>query len=141
MTTTPRKRIRSFTSNPSPWQILVARRAEELGLSTRALADAISTPEKAIYNSTVWSWIRNVDGCPPASAYTAQVNADLARALGIQPAKLSAAYDASRARFGDVDGGEANKRLVHLRRVLSQSPAKSWTKTEMLTLIDEILNL
>jgi hypothetical protein len=138
---TKRGRIVKTMEPWSPWQLLVTSRARDLKISTRALASAISTRDKNWSNATVWTWTRCPEGCPTPGNYTAQVNAAIAKALHIPAKDLAAAYDASRARFGPSAAPDGNKRLIHLRGIVADSTSSSWTKAELLDLIDAIINL
>ena len=135
----PRAPFRKSTS-PSPWQALVISRMEETGLTTRALAQKISTRSRKIYNTTVWAWTLTFAGAPPKETYTAEVNKAMAKALEVSEDTLAAAYDASRAAF-KATNADATKRLGLFRRMIAESSKETWTKTELLERLDEFLSI
>lgn len=126
---------------PSPWQALVLERAEITGHTTRSLAEAISTPRRAFANTTLWSWTRCHDGGPPASAYKPEVNRLLAKALGIAPDTLASAYDQSRLCFSTGNNDAATRRITVLRRMFADSARETWTRAEVVAIIDEITTM
>jgi hypothetical protein len=113
---------------------------EETGLTTRALAQKISSRTRTFFNTTVWAWTQTFQGAPPRDTYTAEVNKAMAKALSVDEAALAAAYDASRSAFKAVST-DAAKRLSLLRRIIADSSKETWTKTELLERIDELLSI
>jgi hypothetical protein len=113
---------------------------EELGLSVRALTSKITSGSQATAVSTVWFWTKSAEGTPPSGTYTAELNTKIATALNIPPGDLAKAYDASRRKFSSTDS-DPNKRLAHLRRMVSESPRETWSKADIIALADDILSL
>jgi hypothetical protein len=135
----PRKAIPR--PSPSPWQALVLERAELTGHTTRSLAAAITTPRRAFANTTLWSWTRCHDGGPSPSAYKPEVNRLMAKALGIPPDTLAAAYDQSRLCFTTGNGDASARRMAVLRKMFADSSRETWTRDDIVATIDEILTM
>lgn len=138
-TTRPRpKRVEPF----SPWQKLVDQRMIELQVTTRALTEKISTAKRKFAHTTLWAWLRSVEGCPPKETYTADINRKLAIALEIKPDVLAQAYERSRQHLiiGDPQAGTRGPLSV-LRRLFADSPKDTWKKAEIVQLIDDITGL
>lgn len=122
----------------SKWQKLVARRMEELGLTTRALAEKVATASWKPNHSTLWAWIRAKEGYPYHKTYTSLANARLAKALEIDPDVLAEAYEDSRRSFTVSTRTSKHGPLVVLRSLFSESRRKTWTKQEIIELIDNL---
>lgn len=75
----------------------------EKEMSIRALAKAASTRSAPLGHTRLFNWLRTPEGCPERAAYTSEINQRIARALGINPASLAAAYDESRKAFNAPD--------------------------------------
>ena len=87
----------------SPWQLLITSRMMEKEMSIRALAKAASTASAPLGHTRLFNWLRTPEGCPERSSYTSEINQRIARALGINPASLAAAYDESRKAFNATE--------------------------------------
>lgn len=133
-----RRRVISRVEPFSAWQKLVTSRMQELGLTTRALAKAISTPSWRPEHTTVWAWTKCKDGYPPKDAYSADANLRMAKALELAPEQLAAAYEESRRHL--ILSRDAPQRgpLSVLRTLFFESTRKTWTKQEIVKLIDEV---
>jgi len=129
------KRVNPF----SQWQLLVQERSIEMGYSTRALASEISSPSRKVEHTTLWSWLRSPEGCPPASAYTPDLNRRLAAALKILPDRLAEAFEDSRRCFVLADKNPTqNGPLSVLHTLFSNSTRKTWKTSEIVKLIDDV---
>ena len=123
----------------SPWQVLVENRRMELGLSTRALADAISSGGKRLEHTTVWAWLRSPVGYPPKETYDVGVNMRLAKALSLRPDRLAEAYEESRRHFQLAETATAQQGPLSVLRVLfAESSRKTWKTEEIVKLIDQV---
>ena len=92
--------------NPhSPWQLLVEKQREVTGQALRSLATRAQIPAGTLFN-----WVRAKTGAPPRTAYTANLNRRLAKALEIPAKDLADAYNASAFRPVDPDAIEAAPR-------------------------------
>lgn len=133
------KRIVKRVDPFSPWQTLVEDRRVELRLSTRALAEKLSTPRHKFEHTTLWAWCHHPDGTPPAEAYTDDMNANLARALSLNPQSLAQAYEESRRRLvaSSIHASQAGP-LAVLRMLFAESRRKTFTPAEVVDLIDKI---
>lgn len=134
-------RTRCPIPNPSPWQSLVGERIDLLSLTSRYVSSALSTPRRAFANTTIWAWLRSPDGGPPPRTYTKDLNKALAKILAVSPDELAAAYDKSRMCFDTAPNDTSAKRMGILRRMFDSSAKETWTKAEIVTIIDEILEL
>lgn len=123
----------------SKWQQTVHDRIEAMGLSTRTLASAISTPGRSIANTTVWAWLRSTSGAPGPDIYTPELNRALAKALGVTEQTLADAWDRSRSRFEHRNSDAEIRRITMLRRIFAESARESWTKQEILSIIDDMI--
>lgn len=114
----------------------------ELQIGTRALTEKISSPKRKFAHTTLWAWLRSVDGCPPKEAYTAELNRKLAIALEVQPDVLAQAYERSRQHLiiSDPQAGSRGPLSV-LRRVFADSPKATWKKAEIVQVIDDIMGV
>ena len=140
----PRKKVASKRvvkrAEPfSPWQVLVENRRVELGVSTRALAEAISASGKSVEHTTVWAWLRSPVGYPPKETYDVAVNMRLAKALDLRPERLAEAYEESRRHFQLAETATAQQGPLSVLRVLfAESTRKTWKTEEIVKLIDQV---
>lgn len=133
-------RPRPKRSDPhSPWQIMVDDRMRELRVSSRALADKISTPTRKLTHTTIWAWTKNLEGTPPTATYTEEVNRKLAQALDLKPELLAQAFEESRRHLTIADKSVAQRGLLSvLRRLFADSKQENWTSSEIVKLIDDL---
>ncbi len=118
---------------------MVDDRMKEMRVTSRALAEKISTAQRSVTHSTIWAWTRNMDGYPPTSSYTDSVNRRLANALNIKPEVLAKAYEDSRRHLILTDPGAADHgKLSVLRKLFADSKQTKWTTEEIVNLIDNI---
>lgn len=114
----------------------------ELQLGTRALAQKISTPKRKLAHTTLWAWLRHVDGSPPKEAYTAEINRKLAIALEIKPDVLAQAFEQARQHLIITDPQAGTRGpLSVLRRVFADSTQDTWKKAEIVKVIDDIMGV
>lgn len=135
----PRRRIVRRVDPFSPWQLLVQERCNELGTSSRALAEQIASPIRKYDHTTVWAWLRTPEGTPPGDAYTADLNRRLAKALSIKPDVLAAAFEESRRKFvlSNATPGQQGPLSV-LRTLFANSQQKTWKTEDLVKLLDDI---
>ena len=135
---TARKRTIVRVEPFSPWQKLVVARMAELSLSTRDVAAKIRLGDYRPEHSTIWAWTKCKDGYPPKETYASDVNARLAKALEIEPEVLAKAYEDSRRHL--ILSRDATQRgpLSVLRTLFFESSRKTWTKAEIIGLIDQV---
>lgn len=133
-------RPRPKRSDPhSPWQKLVDSRMRDVPITSRALADKISTANWKPAHTTIWAWTRCKDGYPPADTYTHDVNERLARALDLDPSVLAKAYeDSRRTLILANDSAATSGPLQVLRKLFASSQQTTWTKEELVEVIDQI---
>lgn len=134
-----RKRIIKRVEPFSPWQTLIQDRCTELGISTRALADKIATPRKSYEHTTIWAWLRTPEGTPPGNTYTTELNRKLAAAINVHPDVLASAFEESRRKFmlSTAAPGQVGPLSV-LRLLFAGSNRETWTKDEIVKVIDDI---
>jgi len=135
----PRKRIIKRVEPFSPWQTMVHDRCTELGISTRALADKIATSRKRHEHTTLWAWLRTPEGTPPSNSYTEDLNRRLAAAINVHPDILATAYEESRRKFMISSPTPAQVGPMGVLRMLfAGSNRETWTKAEIVKVIDDI---
>ena len=118
---------------------MVDDRMKELQITTRYLADKLSTSKRTIANTTIWAWTKNIDGYPPKDTYTDEINRKLAHALGIKPEILAQAFEDSRRHLIVADPAAASRgKLSVLRRLFADSKQSTWKREEIVKLIDDI---
>ena len=118
---------------------MVDDRMRELGITSRALADKLSTAKRKLTHTTIWAWTKNVEGTPPTATYTEEVNRKLAAALELKPELLAQAFEDSRRHLiiSDKDAAQRGKLSV-LRKLFADSKQKTWKQAEIVKLIDDI---
>ena len=114
----------------------------ELQITTRALTDKISTAKRKFAHTTLWAWLRSVEGCPPKDTYTADINRKLAIALEVHPDVLAQAYEQARQHLiiGDPQAGSRGPLSV-LRRVFADSTKTTWKKADIVKVIDDLMGV
>jgi hypothetical protein len=121
----------------SIWQRMIDTRMAEKEMSLRELAKRVSTKAEPITHTRLFNWLRHEDGYPAPQAYTRNVNARVARALGLDPANLAEAYDASRRVFGVGQPAPRTPALEHLRQAVLATGQRSLSVSRICKLIDE----
>lgn len=120
---------------------MVHYRMQATELSTRSLAALISGKKKSYSHATVWGWLLSLEGGPPRTTYTQELNVLIAKALDIQSSTLAQAYEESRRALLLTETGKGHSgKLGVLRRLFDSSPGKTWTSEELVLLIDDIQN-
>jgi len=111
----------------------------ELDIPTRALAERISTAKSAYAHTTVWAWLRNTEGAPPKATYTNGLNRKLAEALQLTPDVLAKAFQESRSLLilGNASAGTSGPLSV-LRQMFEDSRKETWSRKELVKLIDDL---
>ena len=124
-----------FIAPSSPWQIAVNARMEELNLSTREVSARVLKQSKIeLPHVKLWGWLRHKLGYP-GRTFTLEMNHALARALDMSAQELDRLLDLSRA-FSPTS--LKDRGLHALRRIVEESPRKSWTKAQILKEIDSL---
>lgn len=118
---------------------MVDDRMREMGVTSRALAEKLSTAQWKITHSTIWAWTRNMDGYPPTTTYTDAVNRRMANALNLKPETLAKAYEDSRRHLILTDQNAAERgKLSILRKLFADSKQTTWKREEIVNLIDDL---
>ena len=100
--TPPCGRRSDFVEPHSPFQILVDRKRQQLGYSTRHLALKISEllPSTGfVRQSTLWFWLHQKNGAPHPRAITSERLKAIAKTIGVTVDELKQSIDASRLLF------------------------------------------
>lgn len=121
----------------SIWQRMIDDRMAEKEISLRELATRASSSKEKLTHTRLFHWLRHEDGYPPAAAYTRNINARLARALSLDPARLAEAYDASRRVFGLTEPAPRHQALEALRQAVLDTGQRSLSVKRICKLIDE----
>jgi len=98
----PCGRRSDFVAPHSPFQLLVDRKRQQLGYSTRELALKISellAPSRAVRQSTLWFWLHHKNGSPHPRAITPERLKAIAKTIGVSVEELKQSIDASRLIF------------------------------------------
>lgn len=118
---------------------MVDDRMRELRVTSRALAEKLSTAKRSLTHSTIWAWTKNLEGTPPPATYTEEVNRKLAAALDLKPELLAKAFEDSRRHLILTDGDAAERgKLSVLRRLFADSKQSTWKRAEIVKLIDDL---
>jgi hypothetical protein len=129
-----KKGTRKFELPHSPWQKAVSGRMEDLNISTRELSSRLSKAKIDVTHVKLWGWLRHKAGYP-GRTYTLEINHAIAHALDFPPQELDRLLDLSRA----LSSTSLKDRGLHaLRRIIEESPRKTWTKAEILREIDSL---
>lgn len=88
----------------SAWQILVEAKRAEKELGFKSLSSLTKIPQATLFN-----WVRSRLGGPPKGSYPETLNRRLAKALGIKPEELMAAYESSRIEMAQFQKEQSLK--------------------------------
>lgn len=128
------KGTRKFEMPHSPWQKAVSEQMQMLNISTRELSYRLAKAKIDVSYVKIWGWIRHKSGYP-GYTYTLDINHAIANALEMPPQELDRLLDISRA----LSTTSLKDRGLHsLRRIIEQSPRKTWTKALILQEIDSL---
>ena len=138
----PRAPRRAKAIKLSEWQQLVEDRRQELKMSTRDIAAALQPVHAKLGHTTVWAWLNHMNGVPAKAIYTNELNRHLAKVLDLKPERLALAYDNSNVHLVVADKQTASRGpLAVLRRLFADSSKETYTREEIVKLIDDIQGL
>lgn len=110
-----------YVSPHSPFQKLVESRRQELGLSVRDVANAVTgiTGKPELNPGSLWIWLRNQNGFPHPKSATRKRLVAMARVLRTPLPRLEESLDDSRRLFTSREKREPKKSVEALRQFIA----------------------
>lgn len=125
----------------SPFQKLVDGQMRKRGLSGRQLAADMTDAGAPTSQSTIWTWLHHPSGHPAPRSFKAAHMKALARQLGIKPADLHAAHDASLHRYTPKEKAtpaETHEALALLEETIAAGTSSYVKRAWVLHLVQSI---